>query len=75
MGYTLREGLFTRAERVILTAAALIVAAWWTGGLTAALWLLAVVTNVTALQRLYHVWQKTRDAAPAGGHQGSEGQP
>ena len=75
MGYTLREGLFTRAERVILTAVALIAAAWWTGGLTVALWLLAVVTNVTALQRLYHVWGKTREAGPGGEGRESEGGP
>ena len=75
MGYTLREGLFTRAERVILTAIALIVAAWWAGALAAALWLLAVVTNVTALQRLYHVWQKTRETEPGGDRRESEGGP
>lgn len=56
LGMSLREGLFTRVERVVLTAAALIGSAWWSGGLTGALWILAVLTNVTALQRLYHVW-------------------
>lgn len=62
LGFSLREGLFTRAERVLLTAAALIVAAWWTGGITAALWVLAVVSNLTALQRLYHVYRRVRQA-------------
>ena len=72
LGYTLREGLFTRAERVLLTAAALIVARWWTGGLTGALWVLAVVANVTALQRLYHVWVKHRNATAGAGQPESE---
>ena len=74
MGYTLREGLFTRAERVLLTAAALIAAPWWTGGLTGALWVLAVVANVTALQRLYHVWVKHRSATAEAGQPESETQ-
>lgn len=66
LGYTLREGLFTRAERVLLVALALIVSAWWPGALTAALWVLATVANATALQRLYHVWAKTRGEAGTG---------
>ena len=74
LGFQLREGLFTRAERVILTAAALIAAAWWTGALTGALWLLAVLTNATALQRLYHVWGWTRQADAAGRRE-SEAEP
>jgi CDP-diacylglycerol--glycerol-3-phosphate 3-phosphatidyltransferase len=41
------DGLFTRAERVLLLGAALIL-----GYLTIALWLLAVLTCLTALQRL-----------------------
>ncbi len=67
MGYMLREGLFTRAERVLLTAAALILAAWWPVALTIALWVLAVVSNVTALQRLYHVWRAVRRSVPGPG--------
>jgi len=59
LGLSLREGLFTRAERVVLLAAALCVAAWWRPALTLALWLLAVLTNLTAWQRVYHVWTKT----------------
>jgi CDP-diacylglycerol--glycerol-3-phosphate 3-phosphatidyltransferase len=60
-GLTLREGLFTRAERVLLTAFALVLAPWLPVALTVALWVLAVLTNVTALQRLYHVRVKSRD--------------
>lgn len=64
LGYSLREGLFTRVERVVLTGAALIIATWWEPALTVALVLLAVLTNLTAVQRVYHVWQKAREAAP-----------
>lgn len=62
VGEDLREGGFTRAERVLLLALALIAAdrvgALWP--VTAALWALAIGTNVTAAQRLYHAWLKTR---------------
>ena len=60
LGYPLRDGWFTRVERVLLTAFALLVSGWWSGALVAALWVLAVLANVTALQRLYHVWVYTR---------------
>jgi len=55
LGLELREGLFTRAERVILLAAALIVgsvAVPW------ALWALAVLSHATVIQRVYTVWRK-----------------
>ena len=45
-GMELREGLFTRVERVVLLAAALI-----TGFLRLGLWILAVLTLLTAAQR------------------------
>ncbi len=56
--FALREGLFTRAERVALMAVALIAATWWGDALTAALWALAVLANLTALQRLVHLCSK-----------------
>jgi CDP-diacylglycerol--glycerol-3-phosphate 3-phosphatidyltransferase len=59
-GHTLREGLFTRVERVLLVAVALILARWTDAALIVALWLLAVLTNLTALQRMYHVRVKER---------------
>lgn len=61
IGLELREGLFTRAERVILLAGALIVGSFtilW------ALWILAVLSHLTAAQRVYNVWQRTHDDAP-----------
>lgn len=71
LGHSLREGLFTRVERVIITGVALIVSPWAGWALPAALVVLAVLTNVTALQRLYHVRVKEREALPTEG----QGQP
>jgi CDP-diacylglycerol--glycerol-3-phosphate 3-phosphatidyltransferase len=61
-GLVLREGLFTRAERVLLLAGALIIAAISDDVvILAALWILAVLANFTAIQRVAAVWQKLRD--------------
>ena len=60
LGLTLREGLFTRAERVILLAAALIIGH---GVLLWALWVLAILSHVTAVQRVFTVWQKLQPGA------------
>jgi CDP-diacylglycerol--glycerol-3-phosphate 3-phosphatidyltransferase len=57
VGLQLREGLFTRAERVILLGAALIVAH---GVVVWALWALAILSHTTAVQRLFAIWQKLR---------------
>ena len=61
LGLTLREGLFTRAERVILLAAALIISH---GVVLWALWILAVLSHLTVGQRVFTVWQKLREPAP-----------
>ncbi len=57
LGVELREGLFTRAERVILLGGALIIGF---GLLRFALWALAILSHATAAQRVFVVWQKTR---------------
>jgi len=57
-GIDLREGLFTRAERVLLLSLALII-----GWVRPALWLLAILATATALQRLYVVWRKLRQGS------------
>jgi len=60
-----KEGLFTRTERVVLLALGLVLAGV-PYVLLGVLWLLAVLTNVTAVQRLYYVWTRARDLpAPA----------
>ena len=56
-GVDLREGLFTRAERVVLTALALILGAWRPVAVTAGLWILAVLASITAFQRVYYTWR------------------
>ncbi|RJQ07507.1 MAG: CDP-alcohol phosphatidyltransferase family protein [Dehalococcoidia bacterium] len=48
LGLALRDGLFTRSERVVLVGVALIL-----GFTRAALWALAVLTVLTAFQRLW----------------------
>ena len=60
LGMRLREGLFTRAERVVLTGAALVVGRWAPLAVTAALWGLAVLTVLTAAQRLAAVGRLSR---------------
>ncbi|MDA0270079.1 MAG: CDP-alcohol phosphatidyltransferase family protein [Chloroflexi bacterium] len=63
LGLELKDGLFTRSERVALTGVALIL-----GFVTAALWALAVLTMITAAQR---TWIASRmlieQDAPKGG--------
>ena len=52
-GLDLREGLFTRPERVVVMGIGLMV-----DQVLIALWILAVAAVFTALQRLYVVWRK-----------------
>lgn len=59
------EGILTRAERVALLVIGLLLAGWqpvagWPPALTWVLWLLAVLSNVTAVQRLWTVYKATR---------------
>ncbi len=56
-GLTLREGLFTRAERVILLGGALVIGH---GVVLWALWILAVLSHLTAVQRVATVWQRLK---------------
>ena len=58
LGYKLQVGLLARPERIIILAAGLIL-----GHPIWALWLLAIFTNVTAVQRIYHLWSTTAHAA------------
>jgi CDP-diacylglycerol--glycerol-3-phosphate 3-phosphatidyltransferase len=59
LGLPIREGLFTRAERVIVIGVGSMI-----DQVRIALWILAVLANLTALQRLYLVWRKTRQGEP-----------
>jgi CDP-diacylglycerol--glycerol-3-phosphate 3-phosphatidyltransferase len=55
LGLECKVGLLTRLERFIVIAVALMF-----GWITPALWVLAVLTNFTAIQRIVYVWQVTR---------------
>jgi len=68
IGLEMKEGLFSRAPRVIVIGAGLILDAVWDDSVTAMLWTLATFASVTAVQRLVLVWWKTRD----GGNRKSE---
>ena len=52
-------GVFTRTERIILLAIGLIIGHWHSDAMTVVLWIIAVLSNLTALQRIYHVWRQT----------------
>ncbi len=62
IGLKLREGVFTRTERVLLLGGGLIVHdALDENVITPVLWALALIAGFTALQRLAMVWLKTRE--------------
>ncbi len=62
IGVKLREGIFTRTERVLLLGGGLILQDILdTNVLTPVLWALALISAFTVLQRLVLVWLKTRD--------------
>jgi CDP-diacylglycerol--glycerol-3-phosphate 3-phosphatidyltransferase len=54
IGVQLKEGLFTRLERVLLLIVGLLF-----NQMTVVLWLLAIFSNLTAIQRMYLVWRIT----------------
>jgi CDP-diacylglycerol--glycerol-3-phosphate 3-phosphatidyltransferase len=54
IGISLKDGLFTRFERVFLLVVGLLF-----NQLTIVLWLLAIFSNLTAIQRMYLVWRIT----------------
>lgn len=54
IGVPLKDGLFTRFERLFLLVVGLLF-----NQLTLVLWILAIFSNLTALQRMYLVWRMT----------------
>lgn len=61
IGLKMREGVFTRTERVVLLGGGLIIAgAGVDDALTVVLWILAALASFTAAQRLGIVWWQTR---------------
>jgi CDP-diacylglycerol--glycerol-3-phosphate 3-phosphatidyltransferase len=59
LGFSGDGGLLARPERVVITAIGLV----FSPLLIWALWVLAVLTNVTAVQRIVGVWRQSRDAS------------
>jgi CDP-diacylglycerol--glycerol-3-phosphate 3-phosphatidyltransferase len=58
LGIECKVGIAPRPERIIILGLGLLFQEDTT---IAALLLLAILTHVTALQRLYHVWRQTRE--------------
>jgi CDP-diacylglycerol--glycerol-3-phosphate 3-phosphatidyltransferase len=56
LGLDCKVGLLTRMERTIVLTVALIL-----DQMPTALWVLAILTNFTAFQRMYHVWKATHE--------------
>lgn len=59
LGFRCDGGIFARPERVITIVVGLVVLPL----LVPALWVLAVLTNVTALQRIFLVWRQAHQAS------------
>ncbi len=57
LGFTCETGLFARPERVVLTVIGLLLGGPWLDGVVV---ILAVLTNITALQRIREVWLQGR---------------
>ena len=59
VGIECKEGFFQRTERIIVLILGLV-----TGWMLPVLWILAIFTNVTAVQRIYDVYRKTSSETP-----------
>ena len=57
LGFTCESGIFARPERVVATVVGLVFGGWILYGIV---FLLAILTNLTALQRIAEVWQQGR---------------
>jgi CDP-diacylglycerol--glycerol-3-phosphate 3-phosphatidyltransferase len=58
VGLDCKVGLATRLERLLIIAAGLIL-----GRMRLALWLVAILANLTAVQRMVHVWRTAQRAS------------
>jgi CDP-diacylglycerol--glycerol-3-phosphate 3-phosphatidyltransferase len=54
-----KVGFLQRTERMILLSAGGLISA---GALAAAVWIIAVFSNITAVHRIVHVWRTERKA-------------
>ncbi len=55
VGVAVKGGLLTRFERMVVLIIGMVL-----NELTAALWILAVLTHITVLQRIWIIWRNTR---------------
>ena len=62
LGFVCDGGLLARPERVVLTVIGLLFSGTL---LLPVLWVLALLTNLTAVQRIWFVWRQSRQTAPA----------
>jgi CDP-diacylglycerol--glycerol-3-phosphate 3-phosphatidyltransferase len=62
LGFNASVGLLERPERAVLLIAGLL-----TGWMLPVLWVLALLTHVTVVQRIVHVWRQARSGLPPGG--------
>jgi CDP-diacylglycerol--glycerol-3-phosphate 3-phosphatidyltransferase len=62
LGFVCDGGLLARPERVVLTVIGLLFSGTL---LLPVLWILALLTNLTAVQRIWFVWRQSRQTAPA----------
>lgn len=70
LGVDCKVGLMSRPERIVVLSAGFLFSGWHIGDvslLTAAVWVLAILTALTVVHRMVHVWRKLRvvDAGPA----------
>lgn len=63
LGFECKEGLYARPERVMTLVVGLLLYPWLLWFVVA----LAVLSNLTALQRILHVWRLTHPAAQTAG--------
>lgn len=66
LGLSCSVGILTRAERVALLVLGLLFYQWQPIAalpdfLTLVLWAMAILANITALQRIWHIWKITAD--------------
>jgi CDP-diacylglycerol--glycerol-3-phosphate 3-phosphatidyltransferase len=61
LGFVCDGGILARPERVVITVLGLLI----NPILVPMLWVLAVLTNLTAVQRIFLVWRQARQTAPA----------
>jgi CDP-diacylglycerol---glycerol-3-phosphate 3-phosphatidyltransferase len=58
LGLDAKGGIMERAERIVLLCIGLLLGAWWPSVLEGVLWLMMVLTVVTAIQRFVKVWKQ-----------------